>query len=298
MLSNMFNTEQLLLQHSDFSAQYCAGFNELRKANELFDVTLGTEDEVIDAHKVLLSANSPFFRKIIAKTKNREHPFIYLKGIKTEHLKIALDFIYNGEALIPTPELDKFLAMAQELEINGLAEDEVKSENESVKKECDISKERKKKISKGKSNEKVKVPLEENLKNVDMSLEVSDQETASGNTSADEYQFEELSVKVEPIITEDPTEKTVDVKLNIDEDILQRLKAEIKDNVQSISDSEGKTILSCKICGKVLSKRGKLYDHIENHLEKYTFPCNYCSKVMKSRKGLRSHIIYNHTKKE
>merc|ERR1711915_1168732 len=183
-----------------------------------------------------------------------------------EHLKIALDFIYNGEALIPTPELDKFLAMAQELEINGLAEDEVKSENESGKKEDFSSKERRKKTSKGKSIEKFKVPLDEDLKNVDTTREVSDQETASVNTSADEYQFEELSVKGEPIITEDSTDKTLDVKLNIDEDTLQRLKAEIKDNVQSSSDSEGKTILSCKICGKVLSKRGKLYDHIENHL--------------------------------
>jgi len=211
----MFITEQLLLQHSDSSKQYCAGLNELRKAEELFDVTLATEDDVIEAHKVLLCANSPFFRKIMAKTKNREHPFIYLKGVKTEHLKIALDLLYNGESSIPTSELDKFLAMAKELEIAGLTEEEVKSEKEYVKTQYDSLKDKERKLSSGYNS--LKAPRKRDFQNIDMSREVFNQELASvTTTSTNDCEVEELSVKVDPIITEVYIEETDDNKGNMD----------------------------------------------------------------------------------
>jgi len=222
----MFITEQLLLQHSDFSKQYCAGLNELRKAEELFDVTLATEDDVIDAHKVLLCANSPFFRKIMAKTKNREHPFIYLKGVKTEHLKIALELLYNGEASIPTLELDKFLTMAKELEITGLAAEEVMSEKEYVKTQDDRVRDRKKKLSS--ENNLLKTQMEGDFQKIDTSRGVSDQELANVPTTwTNNCEVEERSVKVEPLINEVYIEENEDVKGNM--------------NVRTLADSENYT---------------------------------------------------------
>ena len=64
----------LLLQHDDFTSNYVGSFKELRSAGELFDVTLACEDETIEAHKVILSACSPFFRHVFRKTK-QNHPF-------------------------------------------------------------------------------------------------------------------------------------------------------------------------------------------------------------------------------
>ena len=112
----------LLLQHLDPGNQYSAGFEDLRKARELFDVTLATDEDIIDAHKVLLSACSPTFRKIITKTPSNGHPFIFMKGVNSEHLKVIIDFVYNTEVRIPSSELQNVLDLAQELEINGLAQ--------------------------------------------------------------------------------------------------------------------------------------------------------------------------------
>ena len=66
----------LLLEQSDFLSNYVGGFQQLRGDKDLFDVTLACEDETIDAHKVVLSACSIFFRNVFKKAKQK-HPFIY-----------------------------------------------------------------------------------------------------------------------------------------------------------------------------------------------------------------------------
>merc|ERR1711970_1639641 len=96
---------QLLLQHNDLGLQFREGFEKLREAKELLDVTLACEDNSLDVHKVVMSASSPFFRKILSRV-DRNHPFIYMKGIKFEHLKLLVDFVYKGEVCIASEELD------------------------------------------------------------------------------------------------------------------------------------------------------------------------------------------------
>eukprot|EP00091_Calanus_sinicus_P014399 TRINITY_DN3191_c0_g1_i2.p1 TRINITY_DN3191_c0_g1~~TRINITY_DN3191_c0_g1_i2.p1 ORF type:complete len:146 (-),score=35.06 TRINITY_DN3191_c0_g1_i2:483-920(-) len=118
---------QLFLQHSDVTNQYLA-FKELKEAEELLDVTLACEDETLDVHKVVMSASSPFFRKVLLRSK-QTHPYIYMKGIKFEFLKIIVDFVYNGEAFIAADDLDSFLEAAQELQIKGLANGEDEENN-------------------------------------------------------------------------------------------------------------------------------------------------------------------------
>ena len=53
----------------------------------------------IEAHKIIISASSPFF-------KNNKHslPLIYMKGIKANALVSVLDFVYYGEVnIFPSP---------------------------------------------------------------------------------------------------------------------------------------------------------------------------------------------------
>merc|ERR1712129_423098 len=97
-----------------------------------------SEDERIEAHRVILAASSSFFSSVFLKTKH-PHPMIYMKGVKHNHLLALLDFIYTGEANIPEDELNQFLALAEELQLKGLkteGEKEVECEaNTLVKKQ-------------------------------------------------------------------------------------------------------------------------------------------------------------------
>ena len=117
----MQNSEKLCLKWNDFPENLNSAFGILRGDQEFSDVTLACEDGMqVVAHKVILVSSSPFFMEILKKNKH-PHPLIYMRGIKAETLTAILDFLYFGEANIDQENLDAFLALAEELRLNGLA---------------------------------------------------------------------------------------------------------------------------------------------------------------------------------
>lgn len=100
-------------------------FKNLRSDSDFFDITLGCFDSrgrVLKAHKVILSACSPFFRNILKMSTGYPHPnpFIYLRGVSYNDLHCLLDFMYHGEVRVAQEDLNSFLAIAEELQIKGL----------------------------------------------------------------------------------------------------------------------------------------------------------------------------------
>ena len=95
---------------------------EFQEAEELCDVTLGCGDQVIQAHGLILSAGSSFFKKVL-KTSPRPfcHPFIYLSGINMEDLRGLLTFMYTGLVIVPTANILRFMEAARERKIEGLS---------------------------------------------------------------------------------------------------------------------------------------------------------------------------------
>ena len=65
----------------------------------------------MEAHKVILASSSPFFEKMLQKSKH-PHPLIYLKGFQSKDFASILDFLYLGQANIYQENLDSFLAIA------------------------------------------------------------------------------------------------------------------------------------------------------------------------------------------
>ncbi|XP_040564831.1 uncharacterized protein [Lepeophtheirus salmonis] len=119
----MGSSERLHLRWNDFESNIKLGFSELRKEEEFFDVTLACGSKQIKAHKVILSACSPFFRSII-KSVPHQHPLLYLRGIKFNYMESLLCFMYNGEVNVTQEELKNFLAVAEELKIKGLSQNQ------------------------------------------------------------------------------------------------------------------------------------------------------------------------------
>jgi len=111
--------ENYNLMWGDFTSNLSMTVKDLRNENDFLDVSIACEDEVIDAHKVILSAASPFFKNILKKNKHA-HPFIYLNGVKFKDMKNLIDFMYNGEATVSHEDLDKFMAVANDLKVKGL----------------------------------------------------------------------------------------------------------------------------------------------------------------------------------
>ena len=112
-------TEKLCLKWNDFQNLVQVSFGELRNDTDFTDVTLACEDQSIKAHKVVLSACSPFFKNLF-KTHSHPQPLIYMNGMKSSSLTAIIDFLYLGEANVFQEELDSFLALAEELQLKGL----------------------------------------------------------------------------------------------------------------------------------------------------------------------------------
>ena len=116
----MNNLEQFCLRYNDFQTNISESFKALRNEGDFADVTLACEDDKqIEAHKVVLSSSSPFFKNILKRNKH-EHPLIYLRGVKMSELESVLQYIYLGEVEIEHGSLKDFLSFAEELQLAGL----------------------------------------------------------------------------------------------------------------------------------------------------------------------------------
>ena len=117
----MGSSEKFCLRWNDFESNISVAFRELREDKDFFDVTLACDDEQIQAHKVILSACSPFFRTVLRRNPHA-HPLLYLKGVKFGDLQSVLNFMYHGEVNVAQEELNSFLAIAEELRVKGLTQ--------------------------------------------------------------------------------------------------------------------------------------------------------------------------------
>ena len=115
------SSEKFCIRWNDFETNISVAFRELRDDKDFFDVTLACEDEQLQAHKVILSACSPFFRNVLRRNPH-QHPLLYLKGVKYTDLQSVLNFMYHGEVNVAQEELNSFLAVAEELRVKGLTQ--------------------------------------------------------------------------------------------------------------------------------------------------------------------------------
>jgi len=114
-------SEKFCLRWNDFESNISVAFRELREEKDFFDVTLACDDNQVQAHKVILSACSPWFRNVLRKNPH-QHPLLYLKGVKYQELISVLNFMYQGEVNVAQEELNSFLAVAEDLRVKGLTQ--------------------------------------------------------------------------------------------------------------------------------------------------------------------------------
>ena len=113
--------EVFTLSWDDFNQKCPRVFKELWLDTDLCDVTLATEDnDQLTAHKVILAASSPFFKRLLEKNQN-PHPLLFLMGVKMVQLKQLLSYIYLGKCDLTQEQLSAFMATGKQLEIEGLS---------------------------------------------------------------------------------------------------------------------------------------------------------------------------------
>ena len=262
-------SEKLCLQWNDFKENITIGFGSLREDGDFADVTLACEDgKQVEAHKVILAASSPFFKDILRRNKHA-HPLIYMRGMKSDDLLAIVDFLYCGEANVFQENLDSFLVIAEELQLNGLTG------------KADHHPEEQKETFKISGQKRPTPARKEEINNPKMispnDLNYSDKILRS------EFKLVGGTVAIRKGFPGDLQE--LDEQTNL---MMEKTSRKIP------SGKIMKPLYICKVCGKE-GENGQLKTHIEaTHLEGVAIPCSICEKTFRCKKSLASHNNRNH----
>jgi len=305
------SSEKFCLKWNDFESNISSAFRELRDDKDFFDVTLACEDdEQVSAHKVILSACSPFFRNILRRNQH-QHPLLYLKGIKYSDLQSVLNFMYHGEVNVAQEELNVFLSIAEELKVKGLTQG---NDGGSSK--------RAKSPSLPKPAQPAKKPRPPDP------VKMVHQPAAAASSQDDDDIQEVVPVKSEPapvavggagygagagaehhLASYEDTDSYYEQYEDQQEYDAGAMVdfAQAGDGNKGISDSLDAQVLSmmyqtenqtwrCSLCGKESKCKRDLWGHIESlHIENHPgYSCNYCGIHVKTKNALRLHVNRKH----
>ena len=234
-------------------------FRNLRNDPHFTDVTLVCRDyEHIQAHKVILSSCSPFFKHILVKSPHK-HPLLFLNGVNSNDLQSLLQFMYSGEAQVEDEHLAQFLFTASELKIEGLTRiDDISTTASTNDIECNDTD-----ISRHINN----LGESEGMKN----KIISDIE--------DKKSMEETEIHLSPDMFE------------------QDIEEEIKNSCgeENIKEKEG---AQCDICDKQFVNKYVVKKHNNSVHEGLRFLCDHCDFLSSSKENVRSHITRMHPNQE
>ena len=106
-----------------FQDNVMATMSDIRQDEDFFDVTLAIDGRQLRAHKLILSACSFFFRKLL-RNNPAPNPVIVLWDVSFDDMLNILDFMYNGEVRVKQANIQNFLAVAEKFRVRGLCQNE------------------------------------------------------------------------------------------------------------------------------------------------------------------------------
>jgi len=297
-------SEKFCLKWNDFEANISSAFREIRDDKDFFDVTLACEnDEQISAHKVILSACSPFFRNILRRNQH-QHPLLYLKGVKYSDLLSVLNFMYHGEVNVAQEELNDFLSIAEELRVKGLTQgggqQGTKRPKSPVSSKPSVPAAKRPRPPDPIKQPQISAPdVDDDIQEVlpvktepgassSMTPAVGHLSQAPGSHLAtyDEENYGEYSQFEEQQEFDGSMVDFNQTGVDGNKDaIVAAIEEQIQMSMELTLDGEW----SCSVCGKKTKSKRDLFRHIESlHVENHPgYPCNICGLVKKSSQALR-----------
>ncbi|XP_073969343.1 uncharacterized protein isoform X3 [Rhodnius prolixus] len=121
MRGAMGDMQHFCLRWNNYQSSITSAFENLRDDEDFVDVTLACDGKSLKAHRVVLSACSPYFRELLKSTPCK-HPVIVLQDVMFEDLHALVEFIYHGEVNVRQRSLSSFLKTAEVLRVSGLTQ--------------------------------------------------------------------------------------------------------------------------------------------------------------------------------
>ncbi|XP_061716695.1 broad-complex core protein isoform X1 [Cydia pomonella] len=123
LTATMADTQHFCLRWNNYQSSITSAFENLRDDEDFVDVTLACDGKSLKAHRVVLSACSPYFRELLKSTPCK-HPVIVLQDVAFTDLHALVEFIYHGEVNVHQRSLSSFLKTAEVLRVSGLTQND------------------------------------------------------------------------------------------------------------------------------------------------------------------------------
>ncbi|CAG7834078.1 unnamed protein product [Allacma fusca] len=130
-IMNPEGAQQFCLRWNSYPATVATQLAALRATEDFVDVTLACDGRQLKAHKLVLSACSPYFMQLLKSTPC-QHPVIFLRDVGFRQLVALLEFMYAGEVNVSQVELPALLRTAESLQVRGLADTTANNNNNST----------------------------------------------------------------------------------------------------------------------------------------------------------------------
>jgi len=307
-------SDKFCLKWNDFESSISSAFRDLRVEKDFLDVTLCCDNEQIQAHKVILSACSPFFRDILRRNPH-QHPLLYLKGVRFSDLQSVLNFMYHGEVNVSQDELNSFLAVAEDLKVKGLTQSDSEYAN----------------------RESHSVPKTFKAGKRDVIQPLKHPKPVNSSISYDNYIQEVVPVKTEPKDTPTlpvdpiapqfhPPEPHSEALATFDEQLVEHQAetyddydveysgdqlsyasgvaegsqgwstglSEIDQHIETLFQKQSDGGYHCLSCSYTSIKKSNIKKHVETHIETPGYQCTFCFKQCKTKNSLHAHTSVYH----
>lgn len=119
--SSAGSSPHLCLRWNNYQSNLTSVFDQLLQNETFVDVTLAADGHAIKAHRMVLSACSPYFQHLFFDNPC-QHPIVILKDTRWPELKAIVEYMYRGEISVAQEELTSLLRVAETLKIRGLSE--------------------------------------------------------------------------------------------------------------------------------------------------------------------------------
>jgi hypothetical protein len=95
------NRDFYILQMKDFENSVIKNLQEMRNETNFYDVTLACDehDSAIRAHRIILSAASPYFKSFLSRSPNNHHTVIVSRN--NQHTVIVSPEIHHTTTVNP-----------------------------------------------------------------------------------------------------------------------------------------------------------------------------------------------------
>jgi len=117
----MNSPQQFRLHWKNHSPNFVTVFTQLLNSESLVDVTLAADGKQIQAHRVVLSACSSYFKELFI-SHPCQHPIVLLKDVNFKDLCTVIHFMYYGEVNIEQDQINSILKTAEALHVKGFAD--------------------------------------------------------------------------------------------------------------------------------------------------------------------------------